>query len=103
MLTTSDRWWAFAHTIGPATFRTLIGACDTGYTVPQLLNSIRSQPLSVTTINAFNEAYERMQLKFPLRGIQQPPTEPSENENWQIVIDGDALPIQRHPKTLVSK
>ena len=103
MLTTSDTWWAFAHAIGPATFRTLFGACDTAYTVPQLLNSIRSQPLSGTTIKAFNEAYERMQLEFPLRGIQQPPTEPSENENWQIVIDGDALPIQRHPKTLVSK
>ena len=105
MLTTSDTWWAFAHAIGPATFRTLFGACDTAYTVPQLLNSIRSQPLSGTTIKAFNEAYERMQLEFPLGGIQQPPTElePSENENWQIIIDGDALPIQRHPKTLVSK
>ena len=41
MLTTSDTWWAFTHAIGPATFRNLFGACDTLYTVPQLLNSIR--------------------------------------------------------------
>ena len=44
-----------------------------------------------------------MRLEFPLRGIQQPPTEPSENENWQIGLDRDALPIQQHPKTVVSK
>ena len=50
MLTTSDTWWAFAHAIGPATFRTLFGACDITYTIPQLLNSIRSEPLSGATI-----------------------------------------------------
>ena len=64
MLTTSDTWWAFAHAIGPATFRTLFGACDTEYTIPQLLNSIRLQPLSGTTIKAFNAAYDISKIGF---------------------------------------
>jgi len=85
-LTTSGTWWAFAHATGPAAFRTLFGPREIAYTIPQLLNRIRSEPLAapIGRISAISSP-ELPRSEFP------------EVENWQIVIGTNTLAVQRHP------
>ena len=85
-LTTSGTWWAFAHATGPTAFRTLFGSRDIAYTIPQLLNRIRLEPLAapigrISTISS----------------LELPRSEFPEVENWQIVIGTNTLAVQRHP------
>jgi hypothetical protein len=101
-LMTSGTWWAFAHAIGPAAFRTLFGARDVAYTVPQLMSSILVEPVPQPSqdraISALSEAYTRTQLqpRDSSTGNQQPtPSEPE--TQWQIVIGNNILPVRRHP------
>jgi len=86
-LTTCGGWWAFAHAIGPATFRTLFGPRDVAYTTPHLLNRIRFEPLAVPIGRA-----------SILAAVSEPSTkELPEVENWQITIGMNTLVVQRHP------
>ena len=100
-LTTDDTWWAFAHAISPPTFRTLFGACDIAYSLPQLLSRIRQEPVPPSTITAINEEYSPPEFEVSADHWQAA-TEACEEENWQIVIGGETLPIQRHPSELTS-
>jgi hypothetical protein len=98
-LTTDNNWWAFAHSISPPTFRTLFGACDVSYTLPQLLNRVRQEPVPPSTITAINEEYGG---HTEVSTGQAAPEAYQDDENWQITIGGDTLPIQRHPAALAS-
>jgi len=106
-LTTSGTWWGFAHSIGPPAFRTLFGARDVAYKVPELIARIRAEPLpqsfTAQAINAINEAYTSTQSQASRSSEQLttgPPTtsEPDLPEDkWQIVIGSKVLPVRRHP------
>ena len=96
-LTTDNSWWAFAHAISPPTFRTLFGACDIAYSLPQLLTRIRQEPVPHSTITAINEEYSQFEVS-----ANQASPEVRQDESWQIIIGGDTLPIQRHPAALAS-
>jgi hypothetical protein len=108
-LTTSGTWWAFAHAMGPPTFRTLFGARDVGYKIPELIARIRAEPLpqslSPQTIYALNEAYRRTQSQASNSSAQPPAGPPPSDEpelpeaKWQIVIGSMVLPVRRHPTT----
>lgn len=105
-LTTDDTWWAFAHAISPATFRTLFGACDVAYGVPQLLSRIRREPVSRNTmITAINQEYTRqLQSSTDQPNRYSPSLEAvQDSENWQMAIGEGTVPIQRHPKLLQSE
>lgn len=87
-LTTSGTWWAFAHAIGPAAFRTLFGPRDIAYTIPQLLARIQCEPLALP-IGEIGDSSGESRLT---------PTEFPAVENWKIVIGTDTLEVHRHPR-----
>jgi len=113
-LSASGNWWAFAHSIGPPAFRTLFGPRDIEYPVPQLLAMIRSEPVTLSTISALNEAYRNTDSEVNLRpeetaaGHGQPPLLTASGDmdhragNWQITIGNEVLPVHRHPTAILS-
>jgi hypothetical protein len=106
-LSTSATWWAFTHAMGPPAFRTLFGARDVAYEVPQLITRIRAEPLpqslSPQTMNALNEAYSSSTRTQTAVSDHQPKDSDVEPElpeaNWQITIGSKVLPVRRHPTT----
>lgn len=103
-LTTDDTWWAFAHAISPATFRTLFGACDIAYSVPQLLSRIRREPIPRNIITAINQEYtSQLQSSANQPTTMSPSLEAFQGENWRLTIGEGIVPIQRHPKVLESE
>ena len=94
-LSRSRVWWSFAHAIGPATIRTLFGPRDIQYTVPQLLQHLRTEPLPTSSISLINQACQKCEIAFA--------TEPPSNEfpplRWVLEIGEASIKIGRHPHT----
>lgn len=97
-LTTSGTWWAFAHVVGPGVFRTLFGARDIEYSIPQLLTSLRSEPVTLGTISALNKVYRVQPQPSPSRISSQPsPLSELPESEWKIMIGGHEFKAKRHP------
>jgi len=107
-LSTDNTWWAFAHSISPPTFRTLFGSCNIAYSVPELLNRIRREPISPTTTIAINKEYNALQIPASHRtalDLESEVPTAVQGRNWEIAIGEQTLPVKRHPtaQALVSE
>jgi hypothetical protein len=92
-LVRSRAWWSFAHAIGPATLRTFFGPRDVEYTVPQLLQQLREEPLPTAVILRMNQSCMKQDIRIPTehasRGL--PVT-------WALEIGGTTIPVQCLPR-----
>ena len=88
-------WWAFAHAIGPATLRTFFGPRDIHYTVPQLVQLLRNEPLPAIAVRKMNGFCHRREIKVDIETeVSCEETIPLE---WALQIGQISIAITRYP------
>jgi hypothetical protein len=100
-LACSRGWWSFAHAIGPATLRTFFGPRDIPYTIPQLLQQLRNEPLPAASILMINQSCEMREIatgtELPEKELELPPL------RWELEIGGTTIPISHHPDVTLAR
>ena len=94
-LSSSQTWWAFAHGIGPRVIRTLFGSRDVTYTVPQLLQFVRSEPIPTTTMGEIHKVCREMNLETDVQLAANEP-EPALSA-LTIFVGNSPIPVKYHP------
>ena len=92
-LSLSRGWWSFAHAIGPATLRSVFGPRDIQYTVQQLLQQLRAEPLPTASIVLLNQSCQKrgIAMTTEIASEELPPI------TWELAIGETTIPVGRYP------
>ena len=91
----SRAWWSFAHAIGPATLRMFFGPCDMQYTVQQLLQHLRAEPLTTASIILINQSCQTSGIAL----ANEPARDNVTSLRWELVVGEAVIPIRHLPNS----